>query len=154
MLAGPSNRTPAGLAAHERYRLREMINRLRISSNPVPLVRSWLTKRADRVELSCAEGDLRDLALDGRIIRSGISDPRSGMSAGSELECYVMMPDLLALKAEYLLVPPVRPNVYLHVSPRHLQEVPLILVAADLADHHGARENSQAEKLLKEALWP
>ena len=126
---------------------------MRIASNPVPLLRSWLPKRADRIQLSSAEGDLRDLELDARIVRSGISDPRSGMSAGSELECYVLTPDLPALKAEYLLVPSARPNVYLHMSPRHLLKVPLILVAADLADHNGARENSQAEKLLKEALW-
>lgn len=154
LLAGPSYGLSEGLVAHERYRLREMINRLRIVSNPVPLLRSWLPKRADRIHLSCANNDLRDLAQDARIVRSGISDPRSGMSAGLELECYVQMPDLPELKAEYLLVPSVRRNVYLHVSPRQLLKVPLILVAADLADHNGARENSQAEKLLKEALWP
>ena len=142
-----------GLSAHERYRVRQLADRLQASDNPALLLRSWLPRRAQRVELSCASRDLDDLAGDGRVVRSGISDERSGMSAASEFECYVLSADLASLEADYLLVPSARPNVFIHVVDRRVPEpVPLIVLAADLVEHNGARENSQAEKLLA-ALW-
>ncbi len=77
------------------------------------------------------------------------------MSTGSELELYVPRPDSSELIADYLLVRSERPNLFVHVSPYRVMHPPSpILAAADLADHNGARENSQAEKLLKVALWP
>lgn len=144
-----------GLSAHERYRLRELGHRLKSSSNPVPMIRSWLAHRAERIELSCSADDLKDLAADRRIVRSGISDPRSGMSAGSELEFYVSGRDRDSLVAEFLMVRSVRPNVFVHVSDRYFPKPPsLVVLAADLAEHNGPRENSQAQKLLKASLWP
>ena len=53
-----------GLSAHERYRVRQLADRLQASDNPVLLLRSWLPRRAQRVELSCASRDLDDLAGD------------------------------------------------------------------------------------------
>jgi excisionase family DNA binding protein len=143
-----------GLSPNERYRLREMADRLKVSDNAVPLLRSWLLRRAERMELSCADDDLDDLAHDVRVVRSGISDQRSGMSAASELEFYVVSADRAGLIADYLLVPSARPNVFVHVSHRRMPKLsPLVVLAADLADHNGAREDSQAQKLLKAALW-
>jgi hypothetical protein len=92
------------LAPHERYRLREKVDRLRSSDDPVSLLGSWLSRRAQRLELSCAGNDLGDLAHDARVVRSGISDERSGMSAAAELELYVLPADLEEVTAEYLLV--------------------------------------------------
>ena len=141
------------LSAHERYRVRQLVDRLRAADDPVLLVRSWLTRRAQRVELSCAPRDLDDLARDGRVVRSGISDERSGMSAASESEGYVLSAERASLAADHLLVPSPQPNVFFHVDDRRILEpVPLIVLAADLAEHNGAREDGQAEKLLA-ALW-
>lgn len=143
-----------GLSSHELYRLRELGLRLQASSDPVPLLRSWLPRRAERIELSCATDDLDDLAQDSRIVRSGISDPRSGLSASTEVEFYVNERDRGNLVAEYLMVPSARPNVVMHVSDRHLPKPPSpIVLAADLAEHNGPRESSQAQKLLKASLW-
>lgn len=133
----------------ERYRLRKLSDRLRAAVEPAVLLRSWLRPRAVRLELSCPTVDLRELTVDPRIVRSGISDPRSGMSAGQELEGYVRVVDWPALQREFLMVPSLKPNVYLHlVERRVLSPVPTILVAADLAEHNGSREDSQVRMVL------
>jgi hypothetical protein len=153
-LSGGSHGFADRLSPHERYRQRERVDRLKASDDPVPLLRSWLRRRAERIQLYCAPGDLGDLAQDARVVKSGISDPRSGMSAASELEFYVPLRDRAAVVAEYLLGPSARPNVVVHVSHYVMPEPPpLIVLAADLADHNAAREESQARKVLQAALW-
>ena len=40
-------------------------------------------------------------------------------------------------------------NVVLHVSNREVGEVPLFLLAADLAEYNSARENNRVDELLQ-----
>lgn len=97
--------------------------------------------------------DLADLAADHRVVASGISDPRSGMSSSGEFEGYLGFADFDEVVAEYLLSSSGPANVFLHLSDRPLarDDVPLGLVLADLADHNLAREDSQVEQLLRGA---
>src|SRR4051794_1051784 len=66
-LSGGSHGFADRLSPHERYRLRERVDRLKASDDPVPLLRSWLRRRAERIQLYCAPGDLGDLAQDARV---------------------------------------------------------------------------------------
>jgi hypothetical protein len=84
------------------------------------------------------------------VVLSGLSDERAGLSAAGDVEGYVLADDADALIRDHLLIdagPSV--DVVLHVSPV-LPEVPvpLLLVAADLADHDGPRELARARELI------
>lgn len=139
----------------EKYRLKKMVHKLLAEPDQVLLLQSWLKNRARRVELSCVVQDIPDLAADPRIVKSGISDSRAGMSAGSEVEFYINKKHWPALKAEFLLVKSSRPNVFAHLVEHQIPDPPpLLLVAADLADHNNAREDGQAQQLIKRITRP
>ena len=92
---------------------------------------------------------IRELLDDARFVRSGISDPRSGLSSGREAEGYVRSSEFEALVREYLLLPSSDPNVFLRVADAPLaREAPLGAVIADLADHNGPREDARVRRLL------
>lgn len=91
---------------------------------------------------------------DPRVIRSGLSDPRAGISAVDVVEGYVTTADLEQVcRAHLLRSAPGRPTVILHVVDELPPDpVPLLLLAADLAEHDGARELARSRALITGAL--
>jgi len=149
---GEGRRAP-WIRNEEAYRLRSRRNALVHDAEPELLLRSWLASRAHRHQLSGPSAER--LADDPRVSMSGISDARSGISAGHQAEAYVHVDDLEQVCADHLLVPARRAdaNVWLHAAPTVPPEpVPVLLVAADLADHDGPRELARARELIVQAL--
>ena len=141
------------LSNEEAYRLRLQRSRLAQDKEPEILLRSWLAARAVRHALSAPAP--AKLLGDPRVVRSGVSDIRSGLSAGHEAEAYVLADDLEAVRSEHLLVSAdrARANVWLHAAPMlPAAPVPLLLLAADLAQHDGARELGRARDLIVSTL--
>ena len=146
---------PDWVEPRESYRLRRALDRLVADAGPELLLRSWLASRADRQRLSAP--DAQALRSDARVVPSGLSDERAGLSAAGDVEGYVLADDACALIREHLLIDAgPSADVVLHVSPL-LPEVPvpLLLVAADLADHDGPRELVRARELIGDwsAAW-
>ena len=132
----------------ESYRLRKALDRLVADDEPELLFRSWLAARAERELLSASEVDA--LHADARLVLSGLSDERSGLSAAANVEAYVRAEGADAVRRDHLLVDAgSNANVVLHVSPL-LPDRPVLvlLLAADLADHDGPRELARARELI------
>jgi len=139
---------PDWVEPRESYRLRRALERLAADDAPELLLRSWLASRAARRRLSAADGPA--LRSDGRVVLSGLSDERAGLSAAGDVEGYVHAGDADAVIGDHLLIDAGQSaDVVLHVSPL-LPEVPvpLLLVAADLAEHDGPRELARARELI------
>lgn len=136
------------IAPRESYRLRRALDRLVADDGPEMLLRSWLASRAGRELLSAS--DVEALRVDPRLVLAGLSDERSGLSAASSVEAYVHADDMDAVRRDHLLVDAgARANVILHVSPILPDgPVPVLLLAADLADHDGPRELARARELI------
>jgi excisionase family DNA binding protein len=129
------------------------------------LLREMLAKRAERQVFRANTLDLPDLRADARLVLSGLNDPRAEIAAGDIVEGYVTHADLEHLIRDYLLTPAVgessrqQANVVLHASVRSVpRPAPLLLVAADLADHRTPREESRAIEILNdltatEQIW-
>jgi hypothetical protein len=144
---------PHDVAPSELTRLRRKRQQLLDAVDAPRLLRSWLPLRAERRQLSIALSDLDDLRNDPRVLLSGISDPRSELSAASEAELYVAGSELEVLSLDYLFSARGRPNVVAHVIDRALPAgTPIGLVAADLADYDWPRENERATELLRIAM--
>lgn len=119
-----------------------------------------LRNRAERALFIASPRDLPDLREDTRVHLSGVSLRESNMSAGDLAEGYVSAGDLDGLVDDYLLssAPRSRANVFLHVvRPEFKEHEPLALDvvarshlarAADLAEHEGIREKSEAVRAL------
>lgn len=140
-------RVPAELSQPERSRLKVRWQALLDSGD---VVRSLQAAMAQRAECSrWAAPDPAGLLDDDRFVRSGKSDPRSGISAGESVEGYVEDQDFEGLVDDHLLVPARGPeNVVLRRVHRSLPDrLPWLAVAADLAEG-GAREVQQAALLL------
>jgi hypothetical protein len=92
------------------------------------------------------------LLADARLVHSGVSDPRSELSAADAAEGYVRANQLADLVADYLLLEASdgRGNVVLHVSERPVAAVSSLLLAADLAEHMSPREDRRAAELVRE----
>ena len=136
----------------ERTRLEQKRHQLLVSQDTL-LLRSWLPRRAVRQRFYVALADLSDLRSDPRVLLSGLSDPRSSISAAQEIEMYVEAQHVQVLAREFLFSDKGAPNVTVHVACRpllHLREAPLGLVIADLADWDQPREDHQATALLRE----
>lgn len=146
---GPSE---SDLSPVERHRLKQRLGRLRESPDPLPLVCSLLAKRAEKVELSCSPADLGELREDPRLRLSGVSHKASGLLSNSEVEAYVNRKDYAALIRNWFLVKPrvgQRPNVILHVANDVPEQLPPLLIAADLAERRGVREQQAAREILR-----
>lgn len=126
-------------------------------------LRQLLRGRAARTLYRASRLDLDDLRNDPRLVRSGLSHPRSGISSGSVVEGYVPHDAVPDLERRYLLerARGREANVFLHVLPDHGCQPgldPLIsqglsldswlVLAADLAEHRGPREEARALELL------
>lgn len=132
----------------ESYRLRRALDRLVADSEPELLLRSWLASRAERLLLSASEIDV--LRTDPRLVMSGLSDGRSGLSAAGDVEAYIRAAEVVSVRRDHLLIEAGSgANVILHASPVVPDRpVPLLLLAADLADHDGPRELARARQLI------
>jgi excisionase family DNA binding protein len=121
------------------------------------LLRAWLRNRAERHLYRASPIDLPDLRADGRLTISGVSHPVSGFAAGDLVEGYVDPDDVGAVVDAYLLSPVTagdQGNVVLHVVPKALagsvDDIAPLLLAADLAEHRGPREEARAAELVRE----
>ncbi|WP_123340563.1 MULTISPECIES: helix-turn-helix domain-containing protein [unclassified Curtobacterium] len=151
LLASLSGQPIDGLSAPERVRLRRYRDELVRSAEPDRMLGAWI-RPVPALRLRVADADLEDLAADGRLVKSGFSDPRSEIAAAGQLEARVAASDADALRRDYLLRPSDQPNVLLHVSEqRPPSPVPLGLLLVDLAVHDGIRERSRVAALLQAA---
>lgn len=146
-----------GLDAHpmEASRIREHIASLQRASDPVVKLCSLMAARAEKAEFAASPSDLADLREDPRVRLSGVSHPLSGLLSSSEIEGYVSRKDLSSLVEEWFLLERragQRPNVVLHVVDEVPQELPPLLIAADLADRRGVREHQAARELIRKSL--
>ena len=96
--------------------------------------------------------DLADLKADERVVPSGVSDPRAGVSAADLVEAYVDRRDLAAVQSDFLLSAKGNHNVLFHVmdGPVPFSPVPLPVLIADMADHDGPREDAAAAALIRQ----
>lgn len=138
---------PDWVSSSELSRLRLRWRTLRQQEEPVPVVRSVLARRAERSRWSAPEP--RTLLRDQRIIASGASDSRAGMSAAQYAEGYVHPADLAAVVSAHMLIPaPGVGNVVLRAVDGFVSSpAPWLAVVADLADGD-ARDIQQAEMLF------
>lgn len=172
---GPGRPGPlAGIAPSVRTRSR---NRLRALQDQVlnaavlgseealaqvaDVLRNLLRNRAARHLYAASPLDLDDLCADARVSLSGLSHPESGIASGGVVEGYVRKADLEAIAQDYLLVSAKssEASVFLHVlaDDDPLQDAALmrgrgspLLLAADLAEHRGPREEARAFELVRQ----
>lgn len=145
-MAGP------GMAKVERYRLKQRLDRLQESPDPLGVIRSLLGRRAEKAEFSSSPADLMELREDPRLRLSGVSHPDAGLLSNSELEAYVSRKDYERVVKDWFLVKAAagqRPNVVLHVAEEIPEELPLLVVAADLAERPGIREHNAALGIIR-----
>lgn len=142
---------PENVDAKTRWRLGRMCEALFENDEPARFLASWLRERAPVLALHVNPTDLAELRSDERVILSGISDDRAGLSSEHEVEAYVDPSLSQQLIGEYLLVGAKIPNVWLHLARVEVDvqgRAPLGLVLADLADHAGPRESQRVKELL------
>lgn len=151
VLAGqkPALRYPA-----ERSRACKYAARLSDAKDPAPLLRSLLRHRGRREVFKAAPADLPDLREDERLRLSGVSADE-GIVAEGLVEGYVAESDLQALLDDYFLLPaePGEENIILHVAEDNRvqswsRRMPKVVVAADLAEHRGSREDERVRDLV------
>lgn len=152
--AGARLQAGSHLSPVEKHRLNKRLERLQESADPLGLIRSLLGKRAEKVELSSSPADIGELRLDPRLRLSGVSHPDSGLLSNSEVEAYVGRKDHDALVRDWFLVkdPGQRPNVILHVAENVPEELPPLVIAADLAERPGVREQEAAREIIRRML--
>lgn len=128
--------------------------RLLVDPDRASLLASWAAGRALRVLLTTREP--AGVLEDPLVVRSGMSDARSGISAASLAEGYVRSADLERVRRRHLLRPASgRADVVLHVvDDLPASPVPPLLLAADLAEHDDPRASARASELIVEALHP
>jgi hypothetical protein len=114
------------------------------------ILASWLRHRGERLTYRADPRDLPELMADSRVMPSGVSDERSGISAGDVAEVWLRdFAQLDELIGDYLLLPDDKGNLIMHRGRAHPETIaPLGLVIADLADWNGPREDSRVIELL------
>lgn len=118
------------------------------------VLRSCFRNRARRELRKAASADLAGLQRDARWVSLGLSVAASGIGAADIAEGYVGESDAQQLSDHFLLAPAEQDaNVVLHVFPdgQHPYPESPLLLAADLAEHRGPREELRAVELLDEA---
>jgi hypothetical protein len=156
LLIGAMSDEHIELASQERFFLRRYVERIRHEDSPLRLLHSWLRSRQIRaVDVAANPADIAEISADRRVIASGISDSRAGLSAAREFEGYVEASNLDRFLRGNLLLDSDAPNVRLHVVER-LPDAPLPLgfVIADLIEWNRPREDGRAIELLGEIAWP
>jgi excisionase family DNA binding protein len=155
-----------GLSPSARSRARSRLRSLLVlaaSEEPahaaVQIVRA-LGNRAARALFVASPRDLPEVREDARVRLSGVCLPESNMSAAAVAEGYMYSDQLDGLVEDDLLspAPRSRANVILHVVPSAATHPALVdldalarsplAIAADLAEHDGVRERSEALRSL------
>lgn len=116
-------------------------------------LRKLLRNRAERRLYRAASSDLPDLRSDRRLQLAGLSRD-SGLASGDIVEAYVHDDALASVIDDYLLSPAASGgNVVLHEVPADQAIYPesLLLLAADLVEHGGPREEKRAFELVRQA---
>jgi hypothetical protein len=116
-------------------------------------LRSLLGKRANRKLRKAADSDLASLRQDPRW-QSLVSPAASGI-AMLDVDGYLAASDLKSLTEDFLLMPAgADANVVIHVLPEGQKAYPRseLLLAADLAERRGPREEARAGELLREIV--
>lgn len=145
-ILGPDNAD--WLSQPDRSKLKSRLRQLASHEQPGRQIASWLASRANPIDLSAPAGAASRLAGDPDLVPSGISDPRSGLSGGSEIEFYAQPGKLEHVIRRHLLVESPSGNVRLREAAVPLANpVPLLLLAADLADRNGPRELAAANRI-------
>ena len=154
-IEGLSGGSLAEMSSEDRFHVKRYIERIRESDDQPRLLHSWLRSRQSQVfDVAANPVDLVEIAADSRLVPSGISDGRSGLSATREFEGYVAERDVDAVLKSNLLVASSSPNVRLHVvGELPSRPVPLGFVLADLADWNRAREDGRVRELVGKLLW-
>lgn len=145
----------SNLSAVEKHRLQKHIRNLLVHADPKSQLQSWLSARAQPMKFSVSDSDIPELREDRRIRLSGVSDPRSGLLPGNEVEAYISKDDLDRLRADWFLVPAgsgQKANLILRVLDKLPAEIPAIFSAMDLAEHPGPREQAAADSIIKRVL--
>jgi hypothetical protein len=152
LIALLSGKEPHEALPVRRDRLVENLNRVLSAGDDAPaLLSSWLRHRGERLRFSGDPSDLPELVADPRVMRSGVSDPRSGLSTTGSAEVWLRdFSQLQEVQGDFLLLPDMSGNVVIHRGGFvHRDELaPLGLVVADLADWNGAREDGRVMALL------
>ncbi|MFE4469693.1 hypothetical protein ACFRFH_12840 [Leifsonia sp. NPDC056824] len=143
------------LDAQERYFLSRYRDRLRSDPSPLPLLHSWLRSRQIRVvDVAANAADIAEVSSDHRVVASGISDARAGLSSAREFEGYVAAAALEGFMHDNLLLESDAPNIRLHVVEQlPAAPIPLGFVIADLIDWNRPREDGRARELLEGVQW-
>ncbi|MCQ9162939.1 excisionase family DNA-binding protein [Arthrobacter sp. STN4] len=146
---------PPELSAVERHRLQGHIRNLAAHEHPKGQLQAWLAGRAEALDFSVSHEDIAELREDPAIRLSGVSDPRSGLLPGDEVEAYVAKKDLPVLKKAWFMVP-AGPGIQANVKLRAVDclplEVPAVFSAMDLAERPGPREQAAADSILRQVL--
>lgn len=139
-----------GLDPKSQSRIREYFNALWQYEDPARLISSWFANRGEAYSFKASSNDLLKMRSDKRIILSGISDRRSGVSASEFLQGYVNQKFFKQIQQDYLLSPSLEPNVKIRIS-LDLTQGPtsLGLMLVDLSEHVGARESAQVKKIIR-----
>jgi excisionase family DNA binding protein len=153
------------LAPSERARAQQRLHEILVAAAASPSedriravavqLRSMFRNRAERRAFRASALDLPHLRTDLRLLLSGLSHPASGVSSGDFVEGYVAAGDLDHLIRDHLLSSvPTGGNVVLHVLPAGLPDafttVGPLVVAVDLVEHRGPREERRAFELLRQ----
>lgn len=141
--------TQTQLSQSDRSKLRHRLNALPGNPDAPRLLSSWLAARARPITVSAPEPEA--LYLDPDLVASGLSDARTEMSGGGEAEFYAQPGTLPSVLRRHLLVEDPKGQVILREAGIRLEApVPLLLLAADLADRGGPREMRRAAELIDE----
>ncbi|MGN6428630.1 MAG: hypothetical protein ACTHMF_17600 [Leifsonia sp.] len=155
LVIGAMSNEELELDAQERHFLDRYIERLRSEASPLSLLHSWLRSRQLRVVAVAANpADIAEISSDVRVVASGISDERAGISSAREFEGYVAASALDDFLRDNLLLDSDAPNIRLHVV-EHLPAAPIPLgfVIADLIDWNRPREDGRALELMEGVQW-
>lgn len=128
-----------------------LVREVRSEGDPAGLLRSWLPRRAHRREMSVAEADLAEVLADDRLIISGVSDKRAGMSSPRMGEGYVDEQVARDFVDDHFIVEAddrARANLIVHVA-MIVPPISPVVIAADLSDYRAGREDRQAQMVLK-----
>lgn len=148
----PSDVPDQDLDAVVRHRLNRRIGRFHAAADPASFVVSLLARRAEKVAMSANPDDLSALREDARLRLTGVSHANSGLLSGPELEAYVARHDLTGLINDWFLLPAkpgTRPNVTIRAVDVVPDEIPMLALAADLAERPGSREQEAAFEIVR-----
>lgn len=152
----------ARLAPSERSRARARLNGLlKLAARPsqsevdvrriASVLRLMFRNRAERVRRKASAADLPALRNDVRW--KSLASPAISGIASSDVDGYLAPGDVEGLSRDYLLIPAEEDaNVVIHVLPDEQRAYPgsKLLLAVDLADQRGPREELRAAELLYE----